>query len=411
VVCFDVEGVAKPPALATGYRQVVVEPSERHRTAEAQLRRLTGNVSISDIAASLLWRSTPEFSRALARELYDASAVICEQPYLAVAVAETDGEVPMILDAHNHEVTLKEQVLPNDEAGRWMLDKVTEVERIAAKRSVLVAASTEADLSPLQAMVANASKQPASMQTSVAPTQPGRATGRSGDLPQRWIVVPNGVDTSAIRFVTGDERAFQTRSVLAKLNAANFDHLVLFVGSAHAPNIAAGRWLAANAHLMPDSFVVLAGAHSDSVDTGGANNVRTLGTVGPDVLESLLSGASVAVNPMSGGSGSNLKLVEYFAAGAPVVSTPKGARGIDDPTAVAVLAPLASFVPALKETLAKPQSGKVLAARDLVESDFNWATLAQRFATSVTAALGPAASGAGLGNPRDGDPTSTSARP
>ncbi len=39
--------------------------------------------------------------------------------------------------------------------------------------------------------------------------------------------------------------------------------------------------------------------------------------------------ASVAVNPMVSGSGTNLKIVEYLAAGVPVVSTPFGMRGLD----------------------------------------------------------------------------------
>ncbi|MFN7173813.1 MAG: MlaD family protein, partial [Thermaurantiacus tibetensis] len=38
----------------------------------------------------------------------------------------------------------------------------------------------------------------------------------------------------------------------------------------------------------------------------------------------LLRGADVALNPISSGSGTNLKMLEYFAAGLPVLSTPHG---------------------------------------------------------------------------------------
>jgi glycosyltransferase involved in cell wall biosynthesis len=42
----------------------------------------------------------------------------------------------------------------------------------------------------------------------------------------------------------------------------------------------------------------------------------------------ILSMADAALNPMTGGSGTNLKMLEYFAAGVPVISTPFGARGL-----------------------------------------------------------------------------------
>ncbi len=367
-------------------RQVAVPTSQRHARAEAQLRRLTGNVSVSDITASVLWRATPEFSRALARELYDASAAVCVQPFLAGAVLDTDNEIPMVLDAHNSEVELKSQLLARDEAGLWMLERVREIERFATQRSVLVAATTESDLRDLRALAAG----------NGAGDNPVAGTGS-------WVVVPNGVDVGEIKFVTGEERRQLGRSMLARLHAAKLKHLVLFVGSAHPPNITAGRWLASKAHLIPDSLVVLAGEHSDSVDVDRTPNVRALGTVDTDDLKRLLAAASVAVNPTIGGSGSNLKLIEYLAAGAPVVTTPDGARGIEYPHVVASLAPLESFMSTLREVLANPSSRRVTAARELAESRYDWAMTARRFAEQLESALEGDGSGSGVGGQQAGE--------
>jgi len=43
----------------------------------------------------------------------------------------------------------------------------------------------------------------------------------------------------------------------------------------------------------------------------------------------VLSCAQVALNPVQSGSGSNLKMAEYAAAGLPIVSTPFGCRGLE----------------------------------------------------------------------------------
>ena len=59
-------------------------------------------------------------------------------------------------------------------------------------------------------------------------------------------------------------------------------------------------------------------------------NVVLAGVVTNVAKRTLLQSADLALNPMRTGSGTNLKIVEYFAAGIPVVSTPFGARGLEE---------------------------------------------------------------------------------
>jgi glycosyltransferase involved in cell wall biosynthesis len=58
-----------------------------------------------------------------------------------------------------------------------------------------------------------------------------------------------------------------------------------------------------------------------------SKNTRLLGVVGDTEKSLWLKVASVGLNPIISGAGTNLKLAEYAAAGLPIISTQFGARG------------------------------------------------------------------------------------
>ena len=60
-----------------------------------------------------------------------------------------------------------------------------------------------------------------------------------------------------------------------------------------------------------------------------AKNVVLLGRVTDEEKKALYKIADLALNPMTSGSGTNIKMLDYMAAGLPVISTPVGARGLD----------------------------------------------------------------------------------
>lgn len=362
VVCLDAEGVATTPAPDDGFRQVAVAPSVRHAEAEAQLRRLTANVSITDIGATVLWSATPEFVAALTHELSDATAVVAVQPYLAPAVAAIDPDAPLILDAHNVEIDLKRAMLPDDEAGRWMLHRVADAERLAASSSALMAATTAADAALLR--------------------------GEYNLDGAKILLIPNGADSRETTFTEADVRKANAQALIDEFSATDSQRCVaLFVGSAHGPNMNAAGSIVEMAAAIPEVLVLLAGEHSLHVDTSDRENVRALGGVSADRLAQLLAGANVALNPIAMGSGSNLKVLEYFAAGVPVVSTLAGVRGIDEPTRFANVASIGNFPAAIRETLGSDNRQMVRDARVMVDEHFDWARIGAQFAAGVTAVL------------------------
>jgi glycosyltransferase involved in cell wall biosynthesis len=118
-----------------------------------------------------------------------------------------------------------------------------------------------------------------------------------------------------------------------------------------------------------------------------APRLRLLGFV-PD-LGPLYARAGVFVNPMRGGGGTRLKMLEAMAAGKAVVSTAIGAEGLAlTPGRDVVVADGApAFAEAVRALLADPGRAARLgqAARALVEARYRWeaclAPLEQLYAT------------------------------
>ena len=82
-------------------------------------------------------------------------------------------------------------------------------------------------------------------------------------------------------------------------------------------------------------------------------NLWSVGRVSHAELRVWLLAADAGLNPVDSGSGTNLKLLEYAAAGLPILSTPFGGRGgLLQPGTHFAAAALADFAPALQALLA-----------------------------------------------------------
>jgi glycosyltransferase involved in cell wall biosynthesis len=350
--------------LAESCVEYVVERSERHRSAEAQIQALAGEVPVADIGDSKLWSATPSFVRELDRSLDDAAAAVCVQPYLYAAITSLRPDVPVVLDAQNHEHSMKGALLPSEPARDWLLRQVEAAEAEAVRRATIVAATTDEDARALCASY---------------------GVDRS-----RVIVVPNGVDSAAVPFVTGDERSRRHRDLLARYGDGQ-KYVAVFVGSGHAPNVEAGRVLVGLAPELPDLLFLHIGGHCSHLEGRSIpTNTRLLGVVEDDELTRVLSGAAVALNPMLTGSGSNLKLLRFLAAGVPVVTTEVGVRGVDDARAFALVTSVDEMPAAVRSVLEAPAAAgeRVAAGRRHAEETADWRVIGRRFADVVAERLG-----------------------
>ena len=203
---------------------------------------------------------------------------------------------------------------------------------------------------------------------------------RYGLDPTKIYIVPNGVDTKAIQPVAmGDAEA--RGGALRELGLDAGREMVLFLGSQHPPNLEAGNFLIREiAPRLPEAQFVIAGSVCGGLSGEVPANVRLFGKFENSVKPALLQGATVAVNPLFSGSGTNLKMLEFMAAGLPVVATPFGARGLLARDGEHLcLAEAGEFATTLTSLLGDSEMrGKLArAGRELVCERFDWDRIAE----------------------------------
>jgi glycosyltransferase involved in cell wall biosynthesis len=102
------------------------------------------------------------------------------------------------------------------------------------------------------------------------------------------------------------------------------------MGSAHGPNTSAARDIVACAPRLPGIDFVLIGSVGDAFERADLpSNVVVRGVVTDAEKALWMELAHFGLNPTLCGSGTNLKLAEYAAAGTLIVSSAFGTRGTD----------------------------------------------------------------------------------
>ena len=360
--------------LAPGLVEVAVPRSDAHQHAADEMSLEVG-LPVSDLAAGSEIDLTPAYLARLREAATGADVVLLAEPYLAPALDAAGVDLPVIYDAFNVEADLKADVLPRTAAGDDVLRRVVEVERRAlARASAVTACSADDGL---------------------------RLATLAGRPRSDVTVVPNGTDTTAVRAVPPQVRAEAGARWLRRYHdlpqhdgAEPPTAIALFLGSWHPPNLAAAEMVVALADESPQVLFVMGGRHGDAFEGRPLPaNVLFTGVLTSRSKDLLLRVAHVAINPMVQGSGTNLKIIEYMAAGVPVVSTAIGARGLDLVHGEHLLvADEATWSAALRDGAADPGAAatRAIAARTLVEQRYDWRTLGDRLAEVVLRVAQPA---------------------
>ena len=353
LVCLEPGGGSSRREVEPGYRQTVVGASAEHRAREAALRDEFGGVPITDVAMPLLLDLTPGYARAFRRAAAGADLQVASHPYAAPVMAALSPYLPLVYEAQDVEVELKADVLGRSRRAAGALCLVEAVERWCARTARLVLACSRQD---------------------------GERLARRYEVPaDRIEVVPNGVDDQRIRFTPPRARGGGREC--------------LFIGSHHPPNVAAVKRIVQLARRMPDVRFLVAGGVREGLERGDAvpDNVELLGPVSAERKAALLATAAVALNPLEHGSGTSLKVLEYCAAGVPVLSTPHGLRGLEDLEPVCAVAAPGSLEDALAELLARPPAERtdVRRARSIIEARYSWDHIATSARDALASLWGP----------------------
>lgn len=205
----------------------------------------------------------------------------------------------------------------------------------------------------------------------------------------RVVVVPNGVDCGA----------FETPSTAERTGVPT----ILYVGSCSwAPNLSAVRFLVAEVlplvrRRLPDVRLTLVGKHppAELLALTRRDDHVTIAANALDVRPYLRDAHVLAV-PLQTGGGTRLKILEAFAAGLPVVSTPVGCEGIPAIDGEHLLvADRPAFAETIIQLLRDPVRARDLAhrARRLAR-EYDWGTIGARACDAVAFAAANGRAGA-----------------
>ncbi|MEE4362768.1 MAG: glycosyltransferase family 4 protein [Desulfotignum sp.] len=336
--------------IAPGLTEIRIPKTQAHDAQENTLSLAAGQVPVTDVAMPRLYALTPDYVKALHASAQKADVLVACHPYLVEALAACGPDKPLWYEAQDVEIDLKTKILSDSAAAQRMLEQTRTVEHRCWKEAQLVFACSLADLDRL-----------------------ARVYGDTGAV---LLEVPNGVCPGEVLFTRGADR----RALKKKLGLAG-TRIVVFMGSWHGPNLEAVEHIMGFARQLPAVYFLIMGSCGLAFGSHTLPpNMGLAGVVEDDIKAGILAMADAAVNPMTSGSGTNLKMLEYFAAGVPVISTPFGTRGLGcTPGKELLVADIASFSDTIKDFFALPaEKVQQLAAAShaLVTEKFDWAVIA-----------------------------------
>ena len=295
--------LGEPPAdrmLSPTLREILVPLSDEHFSAAAALTERAGGRTVIDSVFHTQVHLSRAYLDACRAAVEAADIVVFSHPWLYPPMSDVldQGRQLVVYDSHNVEGKLRMSLLDDGGFGTEIVREVVAVERELCLSADLVLACSLED--------ANA------------------FTRLYGVNPARIRVVPNGAFTEASEPPGAAEKAAARQKL--ELDAA---HVAIFLGSAYGPNVEAAEFILKTlAPALPDVHFVIAGGIGDALLAQAPRNATVTGRLEDDDLALWLAASDIALNPMFSGSGTNIKMLDFLAAGLPIAATPTGARGI-----------------------------------------------------------------------------------
>lgn len=348
--------------LAPHFREIVTPLTQPHFRLNSWIQRLVGGKTVIDVTIPYLLRFSPQFRRLAEAHARNSQVVIISHPWVHPYVPRRPDQL-LIYDSHNCEHTVKKQILGTNIVGRLLVAGVKRLERKLCREADLVFACSIEDADQL-----------------------ARLYGIQRD---KVVLVPNGVDIQEIAPPNEQEKTLAKE----ELGFSPDKPLLMFVGSGYQPNVEAAIFVAKElTRAFPDSNFCIVGSVKDSIESGEETsitktfpNVTWTGTVDNDRKLLIYRASDIALNPMSSGSGTNLKMLDYFAAGVPAITTAAGARGLELTGEECIICPASKFEKAIKTLQYNPALRSQLGrrGREVAVSRFSWSQIAGTVAEAI----------------------------
>ncbi|WP_126147722.1 glycosyltransferase family 4 protein [Synechococcus elongatus] len=366
---FEVELISLGPVnsepktyqINPNFCEFVIPKSPIHQKLESRLERQAG-ISIGDLAATFYGDRTPQLLEVIEQRRSQADVLIASHPYLLPWLQPNSRATKLVYEAHNCEFDLKRGLFPQNRKGTNLTQEVLKLEENACQQADLIVACLEADWERLCHLY-HCQKTP-------------------------YVLVPNGVNCQEVTFVDSALRSQWKQ----KIGYSSF--IFLFIGSWHQPNVEAAHSIVSWAIDFPEQQFLIVGSVGHAIEQEFKripSNVHCLGEVDARTKQVALNVADVALNPMTSGSGSNLKVVEYLAGGLPLITTEFGVRALPlELQEQCQIGALNEFPMLMQKAIDQPDLHDLIArrnARYIVEQKLDWRAIAKDYAIALKGLL------------------------
>ena len=285
-------------------------------------------------------------SDGLGDKIAETDVVLVREPWQFETVNElTPALTPIVYSSHNVETERFEEIAQPLFDG-WTMERIREMEQYAVNHADAIVTTSERDAEVYRDEFG-----------STAP----------------HIVAPNGTYEDAIRPHNPDaDGVLELRS---RYDIDDDATVCLFMGSDYQPNVVAAEHVIEFARELPDVEFVIMGTVGNSLNSRDVpENVTITGYVEDD-FEAHFDLADIALNPMTKGGGTNIKLIDYAARGLPVISSPFGIRGLTtELMSAVVVADMAAFPDSILNLASNPEQRQQIGekSRRITSNKYTW---------------------------------------
>ncbi len=306
-------------------------------------------VSATDIVTSYMISKNDLFMKAVKAVISDFNITVLTHPYMYESIKNLKYNY-LIYESHNYELLLKKELLKDHPNKNKLIRQTENVERKCCLDSNLIISVSDTDHEGLMSYDAK----------------------KSLDI----VTIKNGVE------INNDKLFAEPFSNVKNIFSGHT--IITFIGSAHIPNIESVKFILQNLAIeKSDCYFIIIGNVCDAIiGEKIPPNVLLFGKLEDEYKNVLLSITDIAINPVIGGSGSNLKLAEYFAWKIPTITTTFGARGYEiENEREAIICNREDF----SKNITKLQNNKKLAeniafhAFEYVQSNIEWSVLGKQY--------------------------------
>lgn len=287
-ICFSASGTIKRSIEREGLITIEVPKSDSHLEEERRVDRLF-HLSSADIISSQYCGSNQWLASIYEILAPEAHTTILEHCYMQPICKRFSSSY--VYSSQNSEYAIKSSLLQYHPEASRLTEHVRALEHETIQNADLVITVSDDD---------------ASLMAKGLDSGPG------------FVTVRNGV--SCFSSCTADSPQHVQPKTRRGLE-------IVFIGSAHGPNIEAAHYIVRElAPILSDFRFHLVGGCCETTSVEMPNVIKH-GIVDEERKAVILQQSDIGINPIVSGSGSNVKLADYLAHGLYVVSTAFGIRG------------------------------------------------------------------------------------